>query len=298
MFCVLYILNDKYNPYVDNFMQIDISASIVLYKTKENYLEKIIQDFFDTDMHVCLLLIDNSPTDDLKILSAIDKRIEYIWLQENKGFGKAHNIAINKMLGKSKYHVILNPDIEFDKEVLPALYTFMNQNPDVGNVIPKVYYKTGEVQPLCKLLPTPLTLFSRRFARYSFFTKKLNHRYELENFRYNAVMKVPNMSGCFMFIRNTVLQQTGGFDERFFLYLEDVDLNRRIGRIAKTVVYPYVHIMHHFRKGSYQEPELLKHHIRSAIHYFNKWGWFLDWERAHINNKTIKRIKELNNSKK
>ena len=284
--------------YSNSFMHIDISASIVLYESNKDFLIKLIDNFFNTELSVYLFLVDNSPTDELKKLSSLKPNIEYIRMSKNIGFGKGHNIAINKIIGKSKYHIILNPDIEFDKNVLPTLFNFMEQNKDVGNVIPKVYYKTGEVQPLCKLLPTPLTLFSRRFARYSFFTEKLNHRYELENFRYNAVMEVPNMSGCFMFIRNTVLQQTGGFDERFFLYLEDVDLNRRIGRIAKTVVYPYVHIMHHFRKGSYQEFGLLKHHIKSAIYYFNKWGWFLDWERAHINNKTIKRIKELNNSKK
>ena len=278
-------------------MQIDISASIVLYKTDEKYLEKVIRDFYNTNLKVCLFLIDNSPADELKKLSSLYETIEYTWLPENIGFGKGHNIAINKMLGKSKYHVVLNPDIEFDKEVLPTLYNFMEQNPDVGNVIPKVYYKTGEVQPLCKLLPTPLTLFSRRFARYSFFTKKFNHRYELEDFQYNDVIEVPNLSGCFMFIRNATLQQIGGFDEHFFLYLEDVDLNRRIGNVAKTMVYPHVSIIHHFKKGSYQDFGLLKHHIKSAIYYFNKWGWFFDKKRADINNRTIKRIKELNKSK-
>lgn len=275
-----------------------ISGSIVLFESKKEYVEKVIKDFFATDLDVYLYLIDNSPANDLQHLTQLHPHIKYFHFPENLGFGKGHNVAINEILGKSQYHVILNPDIEFAEDVLPALYNFMEQNQDVGNVIPKVYYKTGEVQPLCKLLPTPLTLFSRRFARYTSFTENLNKRYELKNYQYNEILEVPNLSGCFMFIRNTVLQQTCGFDERFFLYLEDVDLNRRIGRIAKTVVYPYVHIMHHFRKGSYQEPELLKHHIRSAIHYFNKWGWFLDWERAHINNKTIKRIKELNNSKK
>lgn len=275
-------------------MPITISASIVLYQSKREHVEKVIKDFLASPLAGALFLIDNSPADILKDLASIDPRIAYQWLPQNIGFGRGHNIAINKMLGKSKYHLVLNPDIEFDNRVIPTLFAFMEAHTDVGNVIPKVHYKTGEVQPLCKLLPTPLTLFSRRFARYSFFTRKLNRRYELQHFRYNHILEVPNMSGCFMFLRNTVLQQTGGFDEHFFMYLEDVDLNRRIGSISKTVVYPYVSIMHHFRKGSYQEFALLKHHIRSAIYYFNKWGWFFDKERVERNNATVRSIKALN----
>jgi GT2 family glycosyltransferase len=86
-----------------------------------------------------------------------------------------------------------------------------------------------------------------------------------------------------MFLRASVLRKTGGFDERYFMYLEDVDLSRRIGRVARTVYYPTVCITHAYQKGSYKSSVLLRRHIRSAIRYFNKWGWFFDAERTDVN---------------
>lgn len=104
-------------------------------------------------------------------------------------------------------------------------------------------------------------------------------------------MEVPYLSGCFMFIRTKVLEKVGLFDERFFMYLEDTDLSRRIHKISKTIYYPYVHIYHEYGKGSYKNLKLLKYHIDSAIKYFNKWGWFFDKERDFINKTTLKKLK-------
>ena len=88
-----------------------------------------------------------------------------------------------------------------------------------------------------------------------------------------------------MMIRSSVFDDIGLFDERFFMYLEDVDLSRRIHRRYRTVYYPDVHIFHQFHRGSYKGLKPLKYHVSSAIKYFNKWGWFVDKERKEINRK-------------
>jgi hypothetical protein len=67
------------------------------------------------------------------------------------------------------------------------------------------------------------------------------------------------------------------------MYMEDVDLSRRIGRLARTVFYPAVSITHAYQKGSYKNSRLLSHHIRSALKYFNKWGWLFDADRRAVN---------------
>ena len=85
-----------------------------------------------------------------------------------------------------------------------------------------------------------------------------------------------------MFLRTSVLKRVGGFDETYFLYMEDLDLCRRIGQVARTVFYPAVSVMHGYQKGSYKSSRLLKHHLRSAVRYFNKWGWFFDAERDSV----------------
>jgi Predicted glycosyltransferases len=272
----------------------DLSVSIVLYHNQKEQVEKAIYSVLNTDLKIRLFLLDNSTYDDLKSLSNIDSRIEYIFNNANLGFGKAHNIALRRSIEENiPYHLVLNPDVYFEKGVLEELYNFMEANKDVGLVMPKVLYPNGDIQYLCKLLPTPLDLFGRRFLNFGPFKKiieKRNEIYELRFTGYDKIMEVPYLSGCFMFIRTKVLKKVGLFDERFFMYLEDTDLSRRIHRVSKTVYYPEVSIYHEYGKGSYKNPKLLKYHLDSAIKYFNKYGWLFDKERDEINKKTLEKL--------
>ncbi len=104
---------------------------------------------------------------------------------------------------------------------------------------------------------------------------------------YDKVMDVPCLSGCFMFIRTEIFKRVGLFDERFFMYLDDFDLSRRINRDYRMVYYPKVTIYHEYKRDSYKNNKLLQYHISSSIKYFNKWGWFFDKERSMANKKTL-----------
>lgn len=108
---------------------------------------------------------------------------------------------------------------------------------------------------------------------------------------YNKIMNVPNLSGCFMFLRVDALKHVGLFDENIFMYLEDVDLNRRIHKHYKTIYYPKEEIIHEYKKASYGSRKLLGYHILSTIYYFNKWGWFFDKDRNIINNQLTQDIR-------
>ncbi len=271
-----------------------INVSIVLFKNDQDLVKKAIYSCINSVLINRIYLIDNSPTDMLSRLASLDSRIEYIFNNANLGFGKAHNIALKRSIEENiPYHLVLNPDVYFEGGVLEELYNFMENNPDVGLVMPKVLYPDGNIQYLCKLLPKPLDLFGRRFLNFGPFRKiveKRNEIYELRFTGYDKIMEVPYLSGCFMFIRTEVLKKVGLFDERFFMYLEDTDLSRRIHRVAKTVYYPYVYIYHEYGKGSYKSLKLLYYHIKSAIKYFNKYGWFFDKEREDINKKILEKL--------
>ena len=272
-----------------------INGSIVLYQNEEELLKKAINSFLNTKLEVKLYLIDNSPTDDLKYLSKIDDRIEYIFNNANLGFGKAHNIALRKSIeNRIKYHLILNPDAYFEKGVLEELSNYMEQNYNVANIIPKTFYPNGKLQYLTKLLPTPLELIVRRFISSDKIIQKINRNYELHDFGYDKILNVPFLSGCFMFLRVEHLKDVGLFDENIFMYMEDTDLNRRLHAKYKTIFYPYVSIIHVHAKESYKRKALLIAHIKSTIYYFNKWGWFFDSFRREKNKEVIKSIKELN----
>ncbi|WP_456399935.1 glycosyltransferase family 2 protein [Persephonella sp.] len=271
-----------------------LNISIVLYKNKESQIIKVIKSVLSTNLKIKLYLIDNSPTADLSKLSKIDSRIEYIFTGKNIGYGKANNIALRKSIEqKVPFHLVLNPDVYFNEGVLERIYEYMNQNPEIGLLMPKVLYPNGKLQYLCKLLPTPVDLFGRRFLNFRPFKKlieKRNEIYELRFTSYDKIMEVPYLSGCFMLIRVEVFKKVGLFDERFFMYMEDTDLSRRIYKVAKNIYFPYVHIYHEYGKGSYKNFKLLYYHIISAIKYFNKWGWFNDTERDEINRRVLEKL--------
>ena len=268
--------------------KIDLTAAIVSYYSDERILSRAIKSFWKSSLKQKLYIFDNSPTRRLKRYCA-QNGVEYVSSQENLGFAVAHNNIIKRINGHSRYHLVMNPDVYFDPEILTTIVNYMDQNPDVGLLMPKVLYTEGTIQFLCKLVPTPIDLFARRFFPgpiQEIFRKRLDN-YELKHRDYNQIMEVPILSGVFMFLRREVFDSVGMFDERFFLYLEDVDFSRRVFNKYKTVYFPDVHIHHEFKRDSYRHPNGLKHHIVSAVKYFNKWGWWFDRERRIINQKFV-----------
>ena len=273
-----------------------LSASIVLYNTKTEDLKRVINSYFSYKGEKQLFLIDNSPTDRLKEIVKVypNNNIYYIFNNENMGYGKAHNIAIKKSIEQNlPYHIILNPDIIIEKDVLEKLANYMELHPEIGNIMPKIIYPDGELQYLCKLLPSPIDLIFRRFIPIKKWKDAINRKYELHSFGYDKIMNIPNLSGCFMFLRTEALKKVGLFDENIFMYLEDIDLNRRIFSKYKTIYYPDATVIHEHQKESYKNKKLLKVHIQSAIYYFNKYGWFFDKERTNINRNVLRELEKL-----
>jgi GT2 family glycosyltransferase len=270
-------------------MQGKIAASIVIYKNDPVLVKQAVESFLSSTKESTLFLIDNSPVDHFRKTFTDNPRVQYIFNNKNIGFGAGHNIALRKALQlKTKYHIILNPDVYFEEQVVEKLFNYMEADARVGLLMPKVLYPDGRLQPLCKLLPSPVTLFSRRFLKFnSNLLNKMNHWYEMHFTGYNTVMDVPFLSGCFMFLRMETLEKVGIFDETIFLYTEDTDLTRRIHKHYRTVFYPEATIYHHNERASYRNFVIMLHHIFSAIRYFNKWGWFNDIERDTINQRIL-----------
>ncbi|MCP4153337.1 MAG: glycosyltransferase family 2 protein [bacterium] len=268
----------------------DIIASMTLFSGKVEMLDRAIRSFLDTSLSVHIFLVDNSPTDFFRDKWK-DDRITYIFNNKNLGFSGGQNIGLNKSLAAgAKYTLVLNPDIYFEKGVLETLFDFMEKNKETGLVLPKVLYPDGSIQYLYRLLPTPFDLFLRRFLPAplrKLFKKQLDH-YELIGMDLEKTHEIPFLSGCFMFIRSRVLKEVGTFDERFFLYMDDVDLSRRLLQKGKNIYYPGATIIHEHMRSSYKSLKSLKLHTKSAILYFNKWGWFFDKQRRTINEKTVK----------
>lgn len=262
-----------------------VNVSIVLYKSSFEEIEMLVQTLRKTESVTNVYLIDNSPTSNTAYQNLA---AEYIFNARNIGYGAAHNIAIRKSIEQqADYHLVVNPDIIFDAAIIDKMVAFMNNNTIIGHLMPKIFYPDGQIQYLCKLLPTPFDLIFRRFLPQSW-TEKRTHKFEMRNSGYNQTMEVPYLSGCFMFLRVKALKKVGIFDERFFMYPEDIDLTRRIHQKFRTVFYPEVSVVHNHAQDSYKSHRMLWIHISNMIKYFNKWGWIFDKERKKINNTILK----------
>lgn len=267
-----------------------ITGSIVLYKNDPQMVTRVIESFFDGyiengDPRRLLYLIDNSPNDELKKLYSINpNNTEYIFLGDNVGYGRGHNVAMRKSIEQgASYHIVLNPDLGFDATTIPSLWAFMESNKEVGCVAPKIVNDDGSLRYCCRLLPTPQHHIARRFLPGFLKSSKRDDVYMMKNHDYSKIVYTPNVSGCFMFFRNTALQEVGLFDENIFMYYEDIDISRRVHQKYELCCIPNATAIHWANRESYKSFKMLKVHIKSAIYYFNKWGWFFDKERRIVN---------------
>ena len=276
---------------MNKFEQNVLTVSIVTYKHEIEDIKSALESVFKSILVDNLYIIDNSPSNTIS-KELFEERIVYVYNPSNPGYGAAHNIAIKRTIEKSvKYHLVLNPDVNFEPNTLKTLITFMDANPDIGNIMPQVFYPDKSIQYLCKLLPTPYDWIGRRFNPLRKLVEKRNSSFELRFTNYDKTMEIPYLSGCFMFLRVSALKEIGLFDENIFMYGEETDLCRRlIAGGYKTVFYPDVEIIHEFQKGSHKSFRLTWIGIKSAIYYFNKWGWFFDKERRKINKEALKKL--------
>ncbi len=267
-----------------------ITASVVLYNTPYLVFWELLQSY-KPDADRKLYIIDNSNMETAYCKEIENETIQYCFNGKNLGYGAAHNIGIRQALAEhSEYHLVLNPDIKFDSSIIDVLKNYADRHKDVVYMLPKVLYPNGEIQYLCKLLPTPLDLIGRRFLPKKL-TQRRNDRYILKSSGYDKIINPPCLSGCFMFMRTSVLKEKRlEFDERFFLYCEDFDLMRRLHAVGKTIYYPKVQIVHNHEQDSYKNWKMLFTHMKSACIYFNKYGWFVDKERRDMNRRILEEL--------
>ena len=262
-----------------------VTTSIVLYNHSAVAVRSLLEVLAkDATLSKCVIVNNGGAKEACALADSLG--FHSIQPGRNLGFGAAHNLALRLLRSEAApYHLILNPDIHLDTGTLSDLASAMDTLPQVGILMPRVLYPDGATQYLCKLLPTPFDLFLRRFAigPWKWLFENRMSRYDMKEFDYSRPVYVPVLSGCFMFTRRSVIESIGGFDERFFLYMEDTDLCRRAGNISRLIFWPSITVVHGHAQGSYKSIALLRLHICAAIAYFNKWGWFCDPVRTARN---------------
>lgn len=271
------------------------SVSLVTYRNNFIEIKKLLEQVLDSSC-CAFYVIDNANDPVLagELQSLQNDRIKYIPMAENKGFGSGHNVALKKSIEEGyDYHMIVNPDISFRSGTLEKIAAFMDSESEIALVMPKTLYPDGSLQRNCKFVPAPADLIFKRFLP-PFLKQARMKRFLMCDYDHDAILDVPYLCGCFMAFRCSALNETGLFDERFFMYPEDIDITRRIFSAGyRTVYYPGAEVIHEHNRESGKSLKMLWIHITNMIRYFNKWGWFFDSERKRIN----RCVMELNQDK-
>ncbi|TWH45277.1 glycosyltransferase family 2 protein [Sporomusa sp. KB1] len=255
---------------------VDVLVCIVTYNN-----DKIIKDTIESILNYTdgllykIVVFDNNSSDEtLSIINSIQSaNIMILSSDINYGFGYGHNQVLKKY--DAKYYLIYNPDLRVKNNIIKELYNYMEVHTDIGMLTPKVTYPDGEIQYLCKQNPTVFDLFVRRFLPKPLKRLFQNREdwFQMKYTGYNKEFVIPYATGCFMFYRGKVLNQISGFDEKFFLHMEDADISRRTNKISKCIFYPYNSVEHLWGRGSHKSWKQTLITLKSAIYYFNKWGW-------------------------
>ncbi|WP_291087513.1 MULTISPECIES: glycosyltransferase [unclassified Empedobacter] len=269
-----------------------ISLSIVLYNTSHKDLGLLFESFRKVKMKIQIYIIDNSPTNTLRDYFEDKFDVIYIHNPLNPGFGASHNIAIDLSIKNNiSYHFIVNPDVYFKEDVVSKMVEYMELDDKIGMMMPQVLNLDDTVQNLPKILPSPFSVILRKLKKPNFIYEPFINKYELRNVDKSLVYEAPVLSGCFTLLNLLAVKEVGMYDDEFFMYFEDWDLSRRMNQKYKTIYYPKVSVYHGYESGANKSKKLFKIFVKSAIHYFNKWGWFFDIERRKVNKKTLNQFK-------
>ncbi len=250
-----------------------VSVCIVTYNSRD-IIERTISSILEETKGVKLdfFVVDNASTDRTpEFIRAHFPEVTVIENRTNLGFGAAHNKVIPKL--KSKYHIVVNPDIILKDNAILKLCDYADEHENIGLLSPQIKFDDGRIQQLGKRNPTFRYLGSHWFHKGDIPSKTMIE-YCMLDVPDNEVAEISNATGCFMFFRTEAFKELGGFDERFFMYLEDCDIARRVSesRKYKALFYPMAEVTHLWERGSKRNKKLLAIHIHSIISYFLKWG--------------------------
>lgn len=268
-----------------------LNVSIVTYHTDEGELSACLDSLLRCDGVRRVDVVDNGSEDRMREFCQRNypDRVVYT-ANENRGYGAGHNISMKKSIAENAdYHLVINSDVYFASGEIEKCLGYMEANPGVGQLIPSVTFPDGSYQPVCHRVPSPVDLLIHRFVPASL-TKKWRDKYEMRCYDLSKPLNVPYHHGCFMLFRVSALREVGLFDERYFMYPEDVDLSRRMHERYQTIYFPGATIVHAHRAESRTNYRMLWIHAVNMLRYFKKWGFFFDKKRRKANGDLSRRL--------
>lgn len=239
---------------MSNQLSIDVSIIIVNYNTASMTMECIDSVFRLTEgISYEVILVDNASTDNSKELFSKDDRITYIYNDENLGFGRANNIAIE--ISRGRNILFLNSDTLLINNAIRILSDYLDSHPKTGACGGNLYNRNGDPEhSFQKLRPSLWSELDALFEGKLLLGKNTDHNFS------NTPFGVSYICGADLMVKSDVLKLTGAFDPVFFMYYEEAELCYRIRRKGFEIDSVPAAKITHLVRGSF------KNHVPSLIY--------------------------------
>lgn len=233
-----------------------------------------------TDFPFEIIVVDNDSHDEsLEYLEQMHKKgdITLVHSGSNLGYGKANNLGAR--YAKGKYVFILNPDVSVELDTLQKLVDYAEKHHEIGILAPQLFFFNGQIQDSCRRFMRPTDLIIKRtgLKKIGFLRRKVG-QYLMEDYDHKTTREVDLVTGACLVLPKEVFEKVHGFDDRYFLFMEDADLCRKVwGAGFKVVYYPEARALHYHKRLSggnilgLLSQRVFWIHLGSAIKYFWKW---------------------------
>jgi GT2 family glycosyltransferase len=252
----------------------NLSIIIVNYNVK-SLLKKCLESIFEHEKNVEyeVIVVDNSSMDrSQEMLKRDFPQVKLVENKSNLGFSAGCNQGIKE--GQGRYILLLNPDTELTPGGIKKMIEFMDSKPEVGICGPKMMDQEGNIQFSCRSFPSYLTAVSssQSILNRIFPQNLLSQKYLLKNQDHSQIQEVDWVSGSCLLAKREMLEKVGLLDERFYMYVEDVDLCYRAKKSGFSVFYfPQVLVIHHIGKSTQKKKiTMLVEHHRSMYYFYRK----------------------------
>ncbi|OGS03924.1 MAG: hypothetical protein A2204_03190 [Elusimicrobia bacterium RIFOXYA1_FULL_47_7] len=256
-------------------MNPELSIIIVNYNTAD-FMDKCLASIFNSSEALSreVIVVDNNSSDGSSTL--VKSKYPQARLIENRlnlGFAGANNIGARNSSGDTI--IFLNPDTIVTSGQFSKLAAILKSSPDAGIVAPRLVNPDGTLQYSCRRFYNLRTVFFRRLLAGSKTGRALSEAHLMKDWDHNSTKAVDWVLAACLAIKRDTFNQIGGFDDKYMLYFEDVDLCKRIYSIGKKVYYyPEAVVTHHYQRESANRFNKRTYwHIKSAFRFFSKFGW-------------------------
>lgn len=263
----------------------ELSACIVVYNDCDealNAARSVLQ--YTRRFPLTLYLVDNASPDGSgqRLQAAVDsgslhpaagQSVQVIRCEKNLGFGSGHNAVLPRLSGD--YHFILNPDIQLTADTLSDLAAWMAECPDAVMARPGLVFPDGREQRLplrrCALRPMVYRQLPGLFKGWA----KYNDAYLMADRDLTRPTEIEFCTGSFSAVRTADFCAVGGFDEKYFMYVEDADLTQKMRTRGKVYLVPQYVAIHAWHRAAHRSLRPFLWQTGSLLRYFSKWGFRL-----------------------